>query len=894
MVLEFLHKGKVYRITRNPGYERPKKNGDGTTMQLAEAHLELGDELLANGVKDVDNKVREILGIDVKQFKQISMLAQGEFLKILFAESKDRTEIFRKIFDTNIYQNITKRLKYKQDEAENNLNNYKTSFLTNTNNIVWKEKPEFLSSLDNKNVHNYIKDILELLEKEIETNKNDMRIADENVAKLYKDLSEKEKNITKLEEQNKKIEKYESLQKQQQELFAQKEDFKNKQEQIDITQKIQAIVLPKQQIMKKTQTEIENLQKNIIENEKTLKILAEKEEEYKKKDIIINEIKLKFQEYQNQKNEQDKLREEIVQIDNILKIIADCEALKIELSSTKEKEEKILTLKKLLEQYKILNEEFEKTKLEKTKVNEIKIAVKEYEENLKKYDVVNKKYREIEDSYILEEKKFFREQAGILAETLEENSPCPVCGSIHHPNIAEKSDALSKDELDELKSQKEKIEKEKNQAGEKVTVSKTKFDTLNSELNYDKKTQSLNEYVKNINEVFDTKQVNIKNKKAEIEKLYFEIRGENAEVENINFEELKEKFDENKKSVENKITKANTLIENFTKNMKKEFSSQNSINEYSSDVKTKFEVLKKMIFEKIQTLKNLYYEIEKKDLDIDEFNFDEFKENYEDSKKAHSKQITEKNTQKTEYTKTLQNKNSEFAKAKTEYENAYKELGFETEELYKKNFLQEKDVKNLQEEIKKFNEECVKIKTQINELKEEVAEKEKVDLTNEKEEFVSQKEELEKLKETQISAKANYDLNSRVHVALNEDSREFIKQKDVFVLYEELYKTASGNLSGKRKIEFEQYVQAAYFDMILVQANKRLVKMTGNRFELVRKENSAKLNEKIGLDLEVIDNYTGKRRDVKSLSGGESFKAALSLSLGVSDVIQSYSGRSCC
>ena len=116
----------------------------------------------------------------------------------------------------------------------------------------------------------------------------------------------------------------------------------------------------------------------------------------------------------------------------------------------------------------------------------------------------------------------------------------------------------------------------------------------------------------------------------------------------------------------------------------------------------------------------------------------------------------------------------------------------------------------------------------------------------------------------------------------------------MFVLYEELYKTASGNLSGKRKIEFEQYVQAAYFDMILVQANKRLVKMTGNRFELVRKENSAKLNEKIGLDLEVIDNYTGKRRDVKSLSGGESFKAALSLSLGVSDVIQSYSGRSCC
>ena len=78
--------------------------------------------------------------------------------------------------------------------------------------------------------------------------------------------------------------------------------------------------------------------------------------------------------------------------------------------------------------------------------------------------------------------------------------------------------------------------------------------------------------------------------------------------------------------------------------------------------------------------------------------------------------------------------------------------------------------------------------------------------------------------------------------------------------------------------------------MILVEANKRLVKMTGDRFRLIRKTKATKLNQNMGLDLEVFDNYTGKQRDVKSLSGGESFKAALSLSLGVSDVIQSYSG----
>lgn len=97
-------------------------------------------------------------------------------------------------------------------------------------------------------------------------------------------------------------------------------------------------------------------------------------------------------------------------------------------------------------------------------------------------------------------------------------------------------------------------------------------------------------------------------------------------------------------------------------------------------------------------------------------------------------------------------------------------------------------------------------------------------------------------------------------------------------------------MPGKRKIEFEQYVQATYFEMVLYEANKRLANMTDNRYILVRKEESDKISDKLGLELEVIDNYNGKRRDVKSLSGGESFKASLSLALGLSDVIQSYSG----
>ena len=146
------------------------------------------------------------------------------------------------------------------------------------------------------------------------------------------------------------------------------------------------------------------------------------------------------------------------------------------------------------------------------------------------------------------------------------------------------------------------------------------------------------------------------------------------------------------------------------------------------------------------------------------------------------------------------------------------------------------------------------------------------------------------MRKQQMECHRIFENNNRILVDLQTNSKKLDSKIKEFTMVEDLSKIANGTVYGKRRIEFEQFVQASYFDMVIIEANKRLLKMTDNRFLLVRKESSERVSDKIGLELEVIDNYNGKRRDVKSLSGGEAFKAALSLALGLSDVIQSYSG----
>ena len=321
--LEFIHKNKIYRILRNPSYEKPKKKGEGFTKKPADASLEFDDNVVA-GIKNVDTKIEEILGINAKQFKQIAMLAQGEFLKILFAESKDRTEIFRRIFDTNIYNLISKKLKEKLKENEDNLKELKNSFITNTANILWDEERKIdISAKDLNEVD--IENVLQDLKKELKKNELENAKIEEQIIKKEQNIKLFEEKINKQEELNKKIDNYNELLKKQTEYKNQQSQLEELKIKIVKNQKIKEAIKPtedkvknQKEIIVKLEKDLDNLNVNIVKGE-------EKEKEHEKKIQSVNKIGELYREYSECKN----VKQELLEKGNRIKKIEELENKKM-------------------------------------------------------------------------------------------------------------------------------------------------------------------------------------------------------------------------------------------------------------------------------------------------------------------------------------------------------------------------------------------------------------------------------------------------------------------------------------------------------------------------------------------------------------------------------------
>ena len=890
--LEFELRGERYIVNRVPKQKKKKARGEGYTEKSADATLTLPDGKIITKVKNVTDKIIEILGITREQFKQIVMLAQGEFKKLLLADSVEREGIFRKIFNTYDFEKIQAELKDKAANLSKNRTKSKHEMEINLKNIKGEHDIVIDEYVDFPLVIEKLKDLLE-------RDNNIYKTLNEEGKEVDNNLQVKNQEKAIIETNNNLIKEKEIITKALEELLSKEDEYKNKSKTI---------------IDGKNAKEVKYIEDKLIE---TTKKLTKREEDYNLSLKNIDSLKLKQEEANKllqieeskecdreklsvEINNLNKLEEKIIELDSlnnkVMHLKQSAENSKLQIINNKKeteelkksKEEKELQLKDIatLETKKVELESDIKAK-NKTldEVRELFKVIRsfqntyiEHNNKAKEYKEFEVEYKKVKENYEAMDDLYKKEQAGILASKLQENEPCPVCGSTNHPNKATIKENLKIPTKEELKVAKENLDKLEKENLEKIN----NLTTLNS--NKTTYLEQVNNHLSmlsatlNIDKTFNSETAKVvKNLGTELKSVIDKLKDELLKV--IDKISLKEKIEKEL----NLIT--TTINEREQSLIKLEECEKNYTTELTQNI-TKIDEYKKEIPENITDLKTLnnLIEVKTKELNISKEKLAKLRlENENLAKKLEGENSTSK-----EINKSIEELKLEIANNKANFNEAIKEQGFDNIQTYEDAKLQISMVESLEKEVENYNSELKLTKAKqediINKTKDIVF----MDITTIDEEIRSiqnNKKELEsKLRELHAIIVGNKTILKNVE-NLNIEFKEI---EEEYKVVGELADLANGKKAPY--ISFERYILASYFEDIIEAANIRLEKMTGDRFSLIRKTSKSKGAGQKGLELEIYDNYTDSSRDVSSLSGGESFKASLSLALGLSDIVQSNAG----
>lgn len=425
----FEHAGKEYFIHRNPSYARLKSRGEGFTEEVANAELKLPDgEGLITNLKAVNAKIKDILGIDKKQFSQIAMIAQGDFLKVLTSSTKERQEIFRKVFATDNFLKLQDAISKDVREIKNKYSQSLNSIKNMLQDTICNEDSEYFKSLKNlcEKDSPSTSEIMDLLANIILENEKRKNELEKEIVLTDKKLEVINSDLGKIEACEKAKAAYEKanseLSDKQKELIPEK-DFRLKQKELqnskeDFNKNINYLnlELPKYSKLDSINSEIFKLSENLELSKQNL---------YSK----TNEVKEKEKSLESLKSENEKLQ----------KSGENLESLKSEYKKTEEQLSELYKLSQSYKEYFVENDKFEKS-----------CAL--LDKYIKDWELKNNEYVKLY-------KRFLMEQSGILAENLEEGEKCPVCGSIHHPCLAVKSkDAPSEQDVNNAKAAAENLQ----------------------------------------------------------------------------------------------------------------------------------------------------------------------------------------------------------------------------------------------------------------------------------------------------------------------------------------------------------------------------------------------------------------------------------------------------
>ncbi len=895
--LEFVHRSKEYRVRRNPRYERPKKNGAGRTTESPDAELTLPDGTILSGYREVNEALVDLLGINYKQFKQISMIAQGEFRELLLADSKTRGEIFRRVFRTELFSEVQTRLKEMEKEARRKCEDTEAGILRLIRGLVCGEGAageELAQAITEAGIHTADL-VLERLKVRNGEDRDRREALKHQVDGLEEQIRRQVAAITRAQQLDKTFADLEKAEKERGELAARSVKFAELEERLGNARRAMNKVRPAEQAYgeaaaaeQELTERLERLRKEEEELRCALETAAKRRLAEREKESERERLAARIGQLEQSLPQYDRLEHLEKENEEAERRLADwrteTETQRRRLAERKAGREK---LERELECLGEVEQELERCLSELARTDAREGQLRRLSKALERAESLEKEATELKKTFLSAEKAFeqaderasqmerafFREQAGILARDLSEGQPCPVCGSTEHPHKAQPAaEAPGEEELRKCKSERER-RRDEMEAASGLTAAK----------NAERKAEDAH-WRTLAAEVFSSPE---ESKEA----LAFRLRQESEELkESRKLREARKKECEEgvaikasrlkeRKELEQQLEAAeravgeqerrNAALDSETAGLRGELSALRQSLEYPARGQAE-----KAGKEAAQALERM-----KKALEAAEEEYRRLLGALK-SDEALSGELRERLTEGEARRK----------RAAEAYERALADNGFASEEDYRSALKPEEEIEKEQASLEEYRDQVKRVDQEWRRLRELTTAEERPDsegLEADKGKLEAEKAE----REGQLEALAlRLGVNEPGEAAITAELAAMEADRREYLLVSQLSKTAGGELPGRQKLAFEQFVQGAYFNRILAEANQRLRKMTGGRFELFRRRNASDLRSQTGLELDVMDHYSGRLRDVRSLSGGESFQASLALALGLSDVVQRHAG----
>lgn len=900
----FTHQGRDYHVWRRPEYERKKQRGTGVTSVKEKAVFYPGDSAPIEGKTRVNEAITELLHIDEKQFKQIAMIAQGEFWALLNAKTDDRTKILRTIFQTSGYNEIEYRLKNRMDAS------YKLKVKTEDSIVQYfadvspdaeDELAEPLSDLQARAKRSgsawNLEEIIEMVKAVIRSDQDKVNTADAELKAAEKEYDKSREALATAETNNRFITRLEGLKEKEKVLNKKKAEMDEKEALLARQKLATREVNPVFLSWKEKETAVKEIEKQIKGKKEDVRTASEKSEEAKE---ALEKAKKEQPEADQLQRLIDKIGEEERKYQQRDKLTGEVEKLGEDTERFAEEE------KALEERDKALKDEINKLRdtikdLKGTpeKLTQVKSLRGNYQDLLDRIDTIirsripdrerkkkdltkrQKAYGEAFDAYEKANRERIKAErilddcrAGILADGLEEGQKCPVCGSVHHPELAKiPGEAITEEAFKELKDREDTLQAGKANANTAAETAKTALRENEDRLRVD------------ILDCLEDRLLDIRDTGEDIDDLIREINGAQTVVrsgiqENIRQQTALEKDSRILLKAEKDLEDAQGRKTEALSRDKEEFSSRKQNTEKAkAEKEAVLKTLAKLSFDSWEMAKSERDKaLAKKKRILDQIERSDEAEKRADKTLASEKsalETLEKSIAKERNEEEERRQKLETAVTNNRFESVNDMLGFvRTEDV-----LSETD-----DEISNYKQEVTANKRQLEDAKKDARGRTAIDVDQLKEKCEWQNAEVAKKRDAANSVRNRLQGNEEKLEKISAQEAGLEKARKENGICTRLYNLVKGT-TGNGKITLEQYIQAAGFDGIIAAANRRLLPMSDGQYELYRQEDSLGKKSNTFLDLEVLDNFTGHRRPVGNLSGGESFKASLSLALGLSDTV---------